>query len=237
MTKPNEVDITFDFRTDTPAGKDPDSHSPTLRRFHRLLWSKSLPNGKRFDLVDTTPRVYLHHKSELGEFWLASDTVIPSFTREHKIRHVFEGISQKELDRFNAIGYTIGGMMLWPGDRVGGKMTINQARGFHPRIKDRFDLTVECVLRHYTGRGSPLSETLERYSEFFSLFKDFQGFVEFFFLQDIVASDFASVRFFAPFDGFQSSPLPRSAEEYASYMAHATGFIEARNRRIEQYSP
>lgn len=237
MTKPNELDITFDFRTDTPTGKDPDSHSPTLRRFHRLLWSKTLPNGKRFALVDTTPRVYLHHKSELGEFWLASDTVIPSFTREHKIRHVFEGISQKELDRFNAIGYTIGGMMLWPGDRVGGKMTINQARGFHPRIKDRFDLTIECVLRHYTKRGSPLSETLERYSEFFRLFKDFQGFVEFFFLQDIVASDFASVRFFAPFDGFQSSPLPRSAEKYASYMAHAIRFIEARNQRMEQYSP
>jgi hypothetical protein len=237
MTKPNELDITFDFRTDTPVGKDPDSHSPTLRRFHRLLWSKSLPNGERFDLVDTTPRVYLHHKSELGEFWLASDAVVPFFTREHKIRHVFEETSQKDLDRSNAIGYTIGGMMLWPGERVGGQMTINQARGFHPRIKDRFDLTVECVLRHYSGRGSPLSETLGRYSEFFGLFKDFQGFVEFFLLQDIVASDFASVRFFAPFDDFQSSPLPQSAEEYVSYVAHAIGFIEARNRRIEQCSP
>ena len=236
MTKPNELDVTFDFRTDTPDGKDPDSHSPTLRRFHRLLWSKSLANGKRFDLVDTTPRVYLHHKSDLGEFWLASDTVIPSFTREHKIRHVFEEIRQEELDWFNAVGYTIGGMMLWPGERVDGKMTINQARGFHPRIKDRFDLTVECVLRHYSGRVSPLSETLERYRAFFGLFKDFQGFVKYFLLQDIVASDFASVRFFAPFDDFQSSPLPQSTKEYASYMIHAIGFIEARNRRIEQYS-
>jgi hypothetical protein len=237
MTKPNEVDITFDFRTDTPAGKDPDSHSPTLRRFHRLLWSKSLPNGKRFDLVDTTPRVYLHHKSELGEFWLASDAAIPSFTREQKIRRVIEQIPKKELDRFNAIGYTIGGMMLWPGHRVGRKMTINGAKGFHPRIKDRFDLTVECVFRHYSGKRSPLSETLERYNEFFRLFGDFQGFVEFFLLQDMVNSDFTAVRFFAPFEEFQSSPLPQSAEEYASYMTHAIGFIEARNRRIEQYFP
>lgn len=237
MTTRNQLDVTFDFRADTPEGKDPDSHSPTLRRFHRLLWSKSLPNGKRFDLVDATPRVYLHHKSDLGEFCLASDAVVPSFTREYKIRHVLEEISKKELDRFNAIGYTIGGMMLWPGDRIDGKMTINQARGLHPRIKDRFDLTVECVLRHYSGRASPLSEALERYSEFFGLFMDFRGFVEFFLLQDIVASDFASVRFLTPFDDFQSSPVPQSAEEYASYMAQAIGFIEARNRRIERYTP
>jgi len=36
------------------------------------------------------------------------------------------------LDR---IGYTIGGMMVFPGNRLGRKMTINVARGFHPRIK------------------------------------------------------------------------------------------------------
>jgi hypothetical protein len=61
------IDTSFDFRSDTPPGKDPDSHSPTLRGYHRLLWSKALPGGRRFDLV-TTPGVYLHHQSELGEF-------------------------------------------------------------------------------------------------------------------------------------------------------------------------
>ena len=235
MTKPIGLDVTFDFRTDTPDGKDPDSHSATLRRFHRLLWSKSLPNGKRFDLLDTMPRVYLHHKSDLGEFWLASDAAIPSFTREQKIRRVIAQIPKKDLDRFNAIGYTIGGMMLWPGHRVGRKMTINGAKGFHPRIKDRFDLTVECVLRHYSGMRSPLSETLERYSEFFRLFGDFRGFVEFFLLQDMVNSDFTGVQFFSPFDDFHSSPLPQSTDDYASYMARAIAFIMARNRRMGRY--
>lgn len=37
------IDTAFDFRTDTAPGKDPDSHSPTLRRYHQLLWSK--PEG------------------------------------------------------------------------------------------------------------------------------------------------------------------------------------------------
>ena len=230
-----ELDTRFDFRTDTPRGKDPDAHSPTLRRFHQLLWSKPLPNGDRFDLVATTPKIYLHHKSHLGEFWLASDAVVPSFTRAYKLREIVAQVPQKELDAFNALGYTMGGMMLWPGHRVGRKMTINGARGFHPRIKDRFDLTVECISRYYAGTPSPLSQILERYGDCFNLFGDFRGFVEFFLLHDIVNSDFTAVRFFTLFDDFQSSPLPQSIEEYVSYKVTAIAFIEARNRRMAAY--
>ena len=51
------IDITFDFRSDTPPGKDPDARSPTLRRYHQLLWSKPLPSGAPFELDVTTPRV------------------------------------------------------------------------------------------------------------------------------------------------------------------------------------
>jgi hypothetical protein len=36
------IDTSFDFRIDS-AGRDPDKYSPTLRRYHRLLWSKPLP--------------------------------------------------------------------------------------------------------------------------------------------------------------------------------------------------
>lgn len=64
------IDTSFDFRTDTPPGKDPDSHSPKLKAYHKLLWSKTLPNGKAFNLDDTKARAYLHHRSELGEFFL-----------------------------------------------------------------------------------------------------------------------------------------------------------------------
>jgi hypothetical protein len=49
------IDITFDFRSDTPQGKDPDVASPTLRHYHKLLWGKPLPGGVVFQLVDTTP--------------------------------------------------------------------------------------------------------------------------------------------------------------------------------------
>ena len=68
------IDITFNVFSDTPEGKDPDSFSPTLRRYHHILWNKKLPNGKLFSLDLDTPKL-LHHKSELGEFYLSSDQI------------------------------------------------------------------------------------------------------------------------------------------------------------------
>ncbi len=48
--KPLDCDIHYDFRNDS-GGKDPDIGSPTLRRYHRLLWSKTLPNGEKMQLT------------------------------------------------------------------------------------------------------------------------------------------------------------------------------------------
>ncbi len=228
------IDITFNFHSDTPQGKDPDAFSPTLRRYHRLLWSKPLPSGAVFDLVDTPPHVHLHHRSQLGEFWLASDTVIPVFRKQRHIKHILDQIPG-ELETFGKIGYTIGGMMVFPGNRVGRQMTINGARGFHPRIKDRFDLTVECIRRHYLNERSPLSDTLARYTDFFGLFGDFRGYAEFFLLQDLVTDDYSAVRFFSPFEDFRSSPVPDSMAAYLDYRRLAIGFIEARNQRIHTW--
>jgi len=42
------------------------------------------------------------------------------------------------------IGYTIGGMMLFPGNRVGRNMTNQRSARLPSRIKDRFDLTVDA---------------------------------------------------------------------------------------------
>jgi hypothetical protein len=235
MNKSAQIDITFDFRSDTPLGKDPDARSPTLRRYHKLLWSKPLPSGAMFDLVDTTPGAYLHHRSLLGEFRLTSDTVIPSFRKEANLSHILKQIPE-ELETFNRIGYTIGGMMLFPGNRINGQTTLNAARGFHPQIKDRFDLTVECIRRHYCNEPNPLNGVLDRYQDFLRLFSDFRGYIEFFLLQDLVTDDCTGVKFFSPCDDFRSRPVPDSMAAYLSYRELAIEFIEARNRRIKDWA-
>jgi hypothetical protein len=228
----NNIDITFDLRSDTPLGKDADSHSPTLRSYHKCLWSKPLPSGVMFELDDTTPHAYLHHRSAIGEFFLSSDAVIPSFKKERRISHIIEQMPAEELHAFISTSYTIGGMMIFPGNQIGRKMTINSQRGCHPRIKDRFDLTVECIRRYYRNELSPLSDTLERYADFFALFGDFRGYVEFFLLQDLVTEDCSAVQFFMPFHDFIPWPLPTTIGTYWAYKKHALAFIEARNNRI-----
>jgi hypothetical protein len=224
-----DIDVTFDFRLDTPAGKDPDTHSKTLRHYHKLLWSKSLPCGAFFGLDDGTPGHYLYHRSAVGEFSLSSDAVIPTFKWHKRIQTL---IPEEELKAFNAAGYTIGGMMLFPANRIDGKWTINQARGCTRRIGDRFDLTLECIRRHYNNGKSPLSDVLTRYAHFFDLFGTFRGYVEFFLLHDLVLPDFTAVKISAPFDDFSGSPIPNGADEYRAYESAARTFIAARNQRI-----
>jgi hypothetical protein len=224
------VDITFDFRSDTPTGKDPDSFSPTLRRYHKILWSKALPGGGPFHLSDARRGCYLYHSSALGEFFLASDTVIPSFRKVPQIKAV---IPEAEIEAFNTLGYTIGGMMIFPANKIEGRMTINGARGCHPRVRDRFDLTLECIRRHYAGEESPLNSALQRYANFFRLFANFRGYVEFFLLQDLVLDNGMAVRISRPFDNFRGSPIPQNADEYRAYRDDAVAFINARNRRIQ----
>lgn len=229
------LNISFDFRTDA-RGMDPDKYSDTLRQYHRILWSKSLPSGHNFHLVDNTAGAYLHHRSEIGEFFLSSDSVIPSFTRWKRLRHIIDLFSEEENEAFRTIGYTIGGMMVFPANKVGGKITINGARGFSGKIADRFDLTLECIRRHYLGQGSPLDETLSRYSEFFALFQDFCGYVEFFILQDLAAADYSTVNFFTPFDDFNTPPVPNDLDTYREYRHRSIEFVEARNYRIGRHA-
>ena len=225
------IDISFDFRSDA-RGKDPDVCSPTLKRYHQILWSKALPCGRPFTLSDATPNAYLHHRSELGEFSLSSDSIIATFTKWRSMKHIVAQLPEEENEAFRAIGYTMGGMMIFPANPIEGKLTINAARGFNSKIADRFDLTLECVRRHYLSQSSPLGETLSRYREFFALFDDFKGYVQFFLLQDLV--ECSAVKFFMPFDDFSSPPKPADVESYRQYRRLSIEFIEARNRRIDK---
>jgi hypothetical protein len=225
-------DIAFDVRTDA-GGKDPDKYSATLRGYHRQLWSKPLPGGALFALSDSTPNVYLNHRSELGEFRLSSDGMIPHFSSWKRMKPITDLCPEADREAFIAKVYTVGGFIVFPSKQIDGKPTINGARGWNAAIADRFDLTLECIRRHYSDQPSPLAPTLARYADFFALFVDFDGYVSFFLLHDLVTDD-GTVKFLMPFDDFNSPPRPRDVEEYKEYRRLSIEFIDARNDRIKQ---
>jgi hypothetical protein len=231
------IDTTFDFRSDAGTG-DPDKTSPTLRRYHQLLSSKTLPGGDRFDLDTTTDWAYLHHKSDVHEFFLSSDSVIATFAGWLSTAKVIALLAPADVEAFEAIRYTIGGMMVFPSNKIDGKFTINMARGMsRTTIADRIDLTLECIRRYYDDdRATPLGPTLASYEDFFDLFNDFRGYVEFFLLQDLVNDGDGHVRFFTNFDHFQSPAVPSDLASYMHFRDASIKFVLARNRRISSWA-
>lgn len=241
----NSIDVNFDFTTDSPCywdnfwennkglgagGSDPDSSSKTLQQYHRLLWSKQLPNGEYLDLKSGSGADYLTWRG----FRFGSDSIIASFRYEH-YRNMLEQIAKDIpnykgfMENFIRHAYTIGGMIIFPKRRGG----INQSRGCNSQIKDRWDLTLECIRKYYNDKQSPLYDTLVKDKAFFNLFVDFKGYVDFFFLQDCVSSDYNSVKFWLGDGEFTCNPLPQTTGDYLEWIERELQFVDNRNQRIK----
>lgn len=227
------VDTTFNVYSDAQGG-DPDSTSPTLRSYHKLLWSKPLPNGKPFELTNNKSGVYLYHNSEFGEYFLGSDAITHSYKNHKRKKWLTQQIHDEVRELFDT-GSTIGAFTLFPNNRVDGQHTINQARGISILIDDRFDLTLECIRLFYLRQKSPLFDTLLRYRSFFELFESFKGYFEFFLLDDLVNEN-QKIKFYLPFDDFKTKPAFTGIDEYLMYKKGVLNFIESRNKRIETYA-
>ena len=211
---------------------DPDSKSTTLQLFHKKLWSKKLPNEEEMILQmdeDYGGNLILRWK----DFRFSSDSIIVSF-RYKKYRHIINQ-AMKCLDDYknffeNMIrkSYTIGGMIIFPKHQ----QSINQMRGTNDLVSDRWDLTLECIRRYYENEDSPLYNTLVRDKEFFDLFVDFKGYVDFFLLQDMVRDDYSSVDIWCGNDSFSECGLPKTVEDYFVFIEKEMDFLEKRNARI-----
>lgn len=240
------IDVTFDFTTDTPRywdkywdkdslfgsfNNDPDSASKTMQLYHKALYSKSLPNGEMMDLQIGSGANYLTWK----DFRFGSDSIIASF-RYNRYRNMIEQVANSLPDYHTYVenyvhkSYTIGGEIIFPKMKGG----INQSRGCNPFIKDRWDLTLECIRRFYTNEKSPLYETLLRNKDFFDLFVNFEGYIDFFYLQDCV-TDNCKVKFWLGNGDFEYFPLPKTVNEYLFWIEKELEFVEQRNNRIKAY--
>ncbi|MEW5844954.1 MAG: hypothetical protein AB1777_01670 [Bacteroidota bacterium] len=224
----NEIDIKFDFRLDSKCG-DPDKDSKKLYEIHKYLWSKELPNGKTFylDIIgESYGRLLIKNNLTMN---LSSDRMCPHF--DGKYSNKFDGwLTEIEREELKYKVRTIGGHIVFPAHNKNG-FTINQARGVSRLICDRFDLTLECIRRFYQNEESPLYKTIMNYKDFFDLFVDFKGYIEFFHLQDFINQK-EQIEFSLPFDNFSRPPLPQTVDENKRYKNHTIDLINRRNDRI-----
>lgn len=240
------IDVTFDFRTDTPgcydptkkSQRDPDIYSPTLRRYHRELWSRELPNGEIMDLKEgKDPKDdYLIWKN----FRFGSDTIIIDFNNTRD-KEIIEKVKQEVGDyksyfeNLTRRSYTMGGTIIFPKH----DQSMNQRRGTNPRIADRWDLTLECIRRYYIGQTSPLSDVIEGDKDFYALFCDFRGYVDFFFLQDAVTDDYSKVNIWCGNPNLDDDngkrEVPQTTDEYFTFIENEYEFLDKRNKRIKEY--
>ena len=242
------IDVQFDFTSDSPGywdgywdrndglgygGSDPDNASPTLQRYHQILWSKKLPNGEIMDLKTGSGPYYLTWK----DFRFASDAIIVSF-RYQKYRYMIDQVIEKVSDYksyyedMTRRAYTIGGTIIFPKH----PSSMNQNKGTNALISDRWDLTLECIRRYYSGEDSPMYNTIVKDKDFYDLFVNFKGYVDFFFLQDCVSDDYSCVDIWCGSSDFSESGLPKTIDDYFEFIDKEFVFLNNRSRRIKEYS-
>ena len=220
-----------DFWVDNPLGqikKDPDNMSLSLMTDQMRLYSRKLPNGEFFDLNrDFNKRVVWKG------IQFSSDSIINNL--RHKGYTVVENMVNRpdyreKVESYLHEGYTIGGEIIWPV-----KDSINQARGCNRTISDRMDLTLYCIQAYYRKvRSLPnpglntFLDCIRRNGWFFDLFVDFKGYVDFFFLNDLV-EDYNTVLW------IDYTGRPSTEKDYNLFCDRMMDFLRKRNRRISEF--
>jgi hypothetical protein len=250
-----EIDVDFCFYDDPDVGGDPpdytnsldaDRYSIRLLESHCELWSKELPDG---NLLTLSPNaggwldVSSPHSLESVGIRLSSDTIATPHERyEGRGMHLLWGaLPAADRNKYKRRFYTIGGFVVFP-RRL---RSINVSRGsWTGSIQDRFDLTLECIRRYYSGEidasVNPLGAVLQADSMFFELFghgvEGFVAYAKFFHLDGLVGD--GAVRMLDDFDGgswdFTRSPLPADTEAYRRYLDNVLKFVDERNTSINQ---
>ena len=241
-----DINIDFDFTSDTSnywknfwdnrdglgcGSSDPDAKSKTLQLYHQFLWSKKLPNGDIMSLeaLENSYGYYLKWK----DFCFSSDAMINGY-RWKRLKPLMQELEniipdyKAYQEKYIRKSYTIGGMIIFPQRKWG----INQSRGCNSKIYDRIDLTIECIRKYYNNEDNPLFSVLEDDSKFFELFVDFKGFIDFFYLQDIVSEDYKKTDIYIGNGDFNDNPLPQNIDEWFIWHDKTIKFIEDRNLRI-----
>ncbi len=159
-----KIDTTFNMLVDTPPKKDPDTFSQTLNNYHKVLWEKPLSDGTLFTLTQNEKPPYnLTHQSKHGYFKLSSDSIAHTLSTWKETQSYMHLVDVNQFKEFYHLAFTIGGYIIFPSEKIENKPTLNIIRGMHPLIRDRFDLTLECIRLWYLNLESPLYNHIQRY--------------------------------------------------------------------------
>lgn len=239
------------YLNDHKSVPDIDTYSQTLREYQACIYKKTLYRGELFDLkIGNDPKDdYLYwcspnyYGDDLAKSRFASDSIVNMQERYKPHKKLVpilkdEGI-RKILKEYVKSASTIGGEIIFPKH----PNSVNMARGRNPKIRDRFDLTLECIRRFYekseAKRQSPLYDVLKADEKFFNLFKDFDDYVEFFYLDDSYVQD-GEIKFFIggePNFDDNFTPLPTSLGEWQQLYENQMACLAARNKKISALFP
>lgn len=224
---------------------DPDAHSKTLYEFHQKLWSRKTPSGKQleFEVMRMRYGSYCLKDKTTGNSF-SSDTLVNAFLNYSKnnpqIKKVIteykssigEEPYRREQEAYIRKAYTIGNMIIFP--KLASQKSINCQRGNrHRQLYDRIDLTIKCIQDYYNNNkveDNKLRDvfTKEENKSFLDLFKDFDGFINFFFLQDMIDEN-GNVKIFL------ESDYPMTGSDYERWRKCTLEFIANRNNRIKEW--
>ena len=79
-----------------------------MRMLTRCKQLKAKCVGKtNFELQTEKPEIYLYHRSNLGEFFLSSDTITHTYSKWKRLSHIIEKVSSSEIKSFWWIEYHV----------------------------------------------------------------------------------------------------------------------------------
>ena len=220
-----------------------------------LYGNKKLPNGDIFNLeykyIDSFGYNLCFNNIRLGSdsilqiYWYWSRPLLIKNLIDNDVKKyiaIHTGLSFYDfIKNYLKKAYTIGGHIIFPKER---DRSMNINRGYSNKfIRDRFDLTLECIKRYYDNteqsindeRYNPLGRVIyKNYEDFFKLFCNFKGFVDFFYLNPIVSEDYNSIKYFIcnSNNNFLAEPLPRDYREWYELYENQISFLEKRNELI-----
>lgn len=223
------IDVNYQFHICKNGNEkfDIDLQCREIYDYHKVLWQKKLPNGKmlNFEIRKNRAGYFLFEMNSKIRF--GSDSILHTYRNysKGKIKNLIKEFDRNDLNRFYEKITTIGGYIIFPKHMN----SLNQRKGNSPLVEDRFDITLNSIRKFYQNENTdyPLRKELENDREFFSWFVDFESYVSFFYLDDLVDRKSGEILFFS-----EDKPLPISKASYLKYKDNVLSFLEKRNRRI-----